>query len=289
MLTYGQVQTIREEMWTQAYRYKLYNGVKIVEMKLKQHIPSHLAIAGNNTTITYDGQPTTCYRCNEIGHLQSECPRKYRQVQPLNTRQQWTWADRLANTLRADKTEQETDTMQTESETTGKNTEDERENMEESNQNGQQKRLPTNCAHETKNNCQMETEKVDPITHDKGMGKEGASIEQPRTGKTADKDNEHEPHSEGRPDSDLLSGNSSLAGEEIIQKMEIQGNPIVRAEQTGQPIADSVQGRSETIATGKNMILLTGNPSRPKILKTEREEAMTKVRNRSKSRLKSAQ
>ena len=276
-------------MWTQAYRYKVYNGVKIVEMKLKQHIPSHLVIAGNNATITYDGQPTACFRCNEIGHIQSECPRKYRQVQPLNTRHQWTWADRLANTLRADKPGQETDTMQTESVTIGKNTEDERENMEESNQNGQQKRPPTNYAHETKNNCQMETEKEDPTTHDKGMEKEGENIEQPRTGKTADKDNVHDSHSEGRPDPDLSSGNSSLAGEEIIQKTEIQGNPIVRAEQSGKPIADSVQGRSETTAAGKNMIPLTENPSRPKKLKTDSEEAMTKVRNRSKSRLKSTQ
>jgi len=262
--------------------------VKIVEMKLKQHIPSHLAIAGNNTIITYDGQPTTCFRCKEIGHLQSECPRKYRQVQPLNTRHQWTWADRLANTLRADKPEQETDTTQTESVNTGKNTEDERENMGEPNQNGQQKRPPTNYAHDMKNNCQMETEKEDSTTHGKGMEKEGASIEQPRTGKTADKDNVHDSHSEDRPDSDLWSGNSSLAGEEIIQKTEVQGNPIVRAEQSGKPIADSVQGRSETIVAGKNMIPLMGNPSRPKKLKTDRKEAMTKVRNRSKSRLKSA-
>ena len=76
MSTYGQVQSTRDEMWTQAYRYKVYNGVKIVEMKLKQHIPSHLAIAGKNTTIIYDGQSTTYFRCNEIGHLQSDCPRK---------------------------------------------------------------------------------------------------------------------------------------------------------------------------------------------------------------------
>jgi len=93
--------------------------------------------------------------------------------------------------------------MQTESVTTGKNTEEEREDMEEPNQNGQQKRPPTKHAHETKNNCHMETEKEDPTPHDTGIKKDGASIEQPRTGKTADKDKVHDSHSEGRSDSDL--------------------------------------------------------------------------------------
>ena len=54
---YGEVKNIRDEMWTQAYRYIVYNGVRIVEIKIKQHLPSHLLIAGHDTLISYDGQP----------------------------------------------------------------------------------------------------------------------------------------------------------------------------------------------------------------------------------------
>jgi hypothetical protein len=57
-------------MWTQAYRYRVYNGVRIVETKINQHLPSHLLIAGHDTLISYDGQPPTGYRCNAIGHQQ---------------------------------------------------------------------------------------------------------------------------------------------------------------------------------------------------------------------------
>jgi len=65
MSKYEEVKSIRDEMWTSAYRYKVNNGIRIVEMKLKLHLPSHMAIAGNDALISYDGQPPTCYRCNE--------------------------------------------------------------------------------------------------------------------------------------------------------------------------------------------------------------------------------
>jgi len=51
MSKYEEVKSIRDEVWTSAYRYKVYNGIRIVEMKLKQHLPSHMSIAG--TTPSY--------------------------------------------------------------------------------------------------------------------------------------------------------------------------------------------------------------------------------------------
>jgi hypothetical protein len=51
MSRYGEVKSIRDEVWTSAYRYKVYNGIRIVEMKLKQHLPSHMSIAGNDAII----------------------------------------------------------------------------------------------------------------------------------------------------------------------------------------------------------------------------------------------
>jgi len=75
---YGEIVNIRDEMWAAAYRYKVFNGIRIVEIKLKRHMPSHLTIADNDVLISYDGQPPTCCRCNEPGHQQVDCPRRKR-------------------------------------------------------------------------------------------------------------------------------------------------------------------------------------------------------------------
>jgi hypothetical protein len=32
---YGDIVSIREELWASVYRYKVYNGIRIVEVKLK--------------------------------------------------------------------------------------------------------------------------------------------------------------------------------------------------------------------------------------------------------------
>jgi hypothetical protein len=54
---YGEVKNIRDESCTSTYRYKVYNGVGMVDMNLKKHLPSRMAIAGNDAPISYDGQP----------------------------------------------------------------------------------------------------------------------------------------------------------------------------------------------------------------------------------------
>jgi len=48
--------------------------------------------------ISYDSQPPTCYRCNEIGHQQIDCPRKKR-LEPLAVRRESTWADVLSKSI----------------------------------------------------------------------------------------------------------------------------------------------------------------------------------------------
>jgi len=94
---YGEVKNIRDESWTSTYRYKVYNGVRIVDMKLKKHLPSYMAIAGNDALISYDGQPPTCYRCNETGHQQQDCPRRKRVGLPATAAAISTWADIVAH------------------------------------------------------------------------------------------------------------------------------------------------------------------------------------------------
>jgi hypothetical protein len=62
-------------------------------MKLKKHLPSYMAIAGNDAFISYDGQPPTCYRCNETGHQQQDCPRRKRVGLRATAAEISTWAD----------------------------------------------------------------------------------------------------------------------------------------------------------------------------------------------------
>ena len=74
MSKYGNVKDVQEEHWPNQYRYKISNGVKIVELNLKKHVPSHMIIADHRVLTTYEGQPPTCYNCNKQGNHSVECP-----------------------------------------------------------------------------------------------------------------------------------------------------------------------------------------------------------------------
>jgi hypothetical protein len=74
--TYGDVREMQAETWSNAYRYPVPNGIRVVVMTLVQHIPSHLVVAGHRTLISYESQPATCYGCNETGHLYTACPHR---------------------------------------------------------------------------------------------------------------------------------------------------------------------------------------------------------------------
>jgi len=89
---YGEVHAITEEQWIRAYRYKVSNGIQIVEMNLKHHLASHLTIAGNRILVLR-GQPAICYVYNTTGNRYDDCPRRKR-VAPHNTPPApTTWAD----------------------------------------------------------------------------------------------------------------------------------------------------------------------------------------------------
>jgi hypothetical protein len=45
-------------------------------MNLVQHNHSQLIVLGHMTLISYEWQPTTCFGCNEIGHLYRGCPHR---------------------------------------------------------------------------------------------------------------------------------------------------------------------------------------------------------------------
>jgi hypothetical protein len=73
---YGGVRAITEEQWTKAYGYRVSNGVRIVEMSLQKHLPSHMNIANNRVLVSYEGQPSTCYGCGDTGHQYQDCSQR---------------------------------------------------------------------------------------------------------------------------------------------------------------------------------------------------------------------
>jgi hypothetical protein len=48
---YGEVKGIVEELWARHYRFAIPNGIRIVELNLKKHAPSHMMIAGQRVLI----------------------------------------------------------------------------------------------------------------------------------------------------------------------------------------------------------------------------------------------
>jgi hypothetical protein len=93
---YGKVLGIRNEVWPASYVYRVFNGVRQVEIVLNKHVPSHLYVDGLRALISYDGQPTTCYGCGQVGHLFSACPSR-RVNRPVTTgATRHTYADAVA-------------------------------------------------------------------------------------------------------------------------------------------------------------------------------------------------
>jgi hypothetical protein len=76
MSPYGEVRSVTEETWSKAYRYPVSNGIRVVEIELKKHIPSHMMLVGNRMLLSYEGQPLTCYGCNQPGHQYNICPNR---------------------------------------------------------------------------------------------------------------------------------------------------------------------------------------------------------------------
>jgi hypothetical protein len=93
LTVYEEVKEINKEFWSNAYRYPVSNGIRTAIVHLKKHLPSHVVIAGIRVLIFYDGQPPTCYACNEQGHLFQNCPRCRTTDGPTDKQQEHSWAN----------------------------------------------------------------------------------------------------------------------------------------------------------------------------------------------------
>jgi hypothetical protein len=88
---YGDIRDIQKEKWAKAYRYVLDNGIRIVTITLKKHIPSRLVIVEHGVLAAYEGQSETCYGCGETGHVYIVCPH-HRTVERTSNHEPTSWA-----------------------------------------------------------------------------------------------------------------------------------------------------------------------------------------------------
>lgn len=69
---YGTPISITRERWRR-YFPGVYNGVRILQMKLDRPIPSFVTIEGETTLVTYPNQPRTCRLCGLAVHPKQKC------------------------------------------------------------------------------------------------------------------------------------------------------------------------------------------------------------------------
>ena len=67
---YGRVLSFRRD---RGLATGILNGVRTARMRLSREIPSAIRIAGENVFISYPGQPKTCRKCGDPGHLAQGC------------------------------------------------------------------------------------------------------------------------------------------------------------------------------------------------------------------------
>jgi hypothetical protein len=79
--------------WSSAYRCPVANGIRVAILNLVLHIKSHIIVAGHRTLKSHEWQPTTCYGCNEIGHLFPVCPQRKRARAEDTRATRTSWAD----------------------------------------------------------------------------------------------------------------------------------------------------------------------------------------------------
>jgi hypothetical protein len=67
-------------------------------MTLTKHIPSYVVTDGHTAHTSYDGQPQTCYGCEDTDHMYHACPKRRVAKSTTPTPANPTWADITAAT-----------------------------------------------------------------------------------------------------------------------------------------------------------------------------------------------
>ncbi|XP_038106388.1 uncharacterized protein LOC119766080 [Culex quinquefasciatus] len=81
MLQYGEVLTIRDEVWRDIFA-GVPNGVRVLKMKISKPVPSYVTICGLSSLATHTGQISTCRRCGFQRHVSKSCSEVAKKQQP---------------------------------------------------------------------------------------------------------------------------------------------------------------------------------------------------------------
>lgn len=70
---FGEVLSIREQMWSDQARFKVSTGIRVVRMMVQKNIDSFVTIDGEVTAVSYYGQRQTCKHCLDTVHNGITC------------------------------------------------------------------------------------------------------------------------------------------------------------------------------------------------------------------------
>jgi hypothetical protein len=92
---YGEIRGVSAEKLATSYRLSIPNGIRVVQLLMKKHIPSSLMILGQGVMISYECQPITC---GEEGHLYHQCQHRRSRAAQATMEHAATWAETAAGT-----------------------------------------------------------------------------------------------------------------------------------------------------------------------------------------------
>jgi hypothetical protein len=275
---YGEIQTIQEEVWSNTYRFKVKTGVRLIDMGIRKHIPSHIKIEGHRALISYEGQPMTCFRCNEQGHQANTCPRRTITGSQHNKRDGNTWAEKVRQGSETAMHITHNDNTEMESP----------KNIEERQMKKQQPRHSEQQENVAQDPMEMEESKIPP-TEETPVNPKAKHTENKITQLTQDKGNYTPPNTqESRTNlpkwSDLLTNDSE---DELDRDLDKQGKK--KREKSTSPKEDEKRTDEDDtdnsiVATSK--LTKTQSPKHPKKLKVERATSTSREKTRNGSRLK---
>ena len=268
---YGEVTEVHADTWSKAYRYPVYNGIRIAVTKLKKHLPSHMIIANTRVLISYEGQPPTCYGCNEQGHQSQVCPRRKQPDTRQEETQNTSWADVVTQGTRRPPLDFR---RSTDPPSCSTHEEDKAEPMNTPQPNPETSMASARTEDE---DAEMETQTQDRYDHKQ----QTCGGTQPTSKKT--NDNTLEQNTEAR--NTMAPADASQQDTyhvDIARRMEQPVNDRGK----GDPTAYS-GGRQDDLSPqvgGSMMSEGTTSPKRTKKLRTERDVSLTRERTRSKTR-----
>ena len=261
-------------MWAAAYRYKVSNGIKVVELKPKKPLPSYMSIAGNDVQVLYVGQLPTCFQCNEPGHVQVEGPRT-KQLDKNTSDTQSSWADIVSNKTSDLQQYRQTSHMVNDT-----------ADRQENNPHTRNENTTLNTG-QAQNKCDKGIEQASQMNTGKSpiLDKQGPAID---TRETPTRLIEAKEQGEG---SDVMTTQNYGKEKRDYSADRVTGG--TRTEKTQHSSPERENGGAESQNTydicgdGTNSTATFQTiSSRPKTLRTEGDDPTLRTRNRSKTRLK---